>query len=402
MVLVLVGATGPAIANSLLDPYANIQAPQPVKKNAPVIPTVDNVTAPATYVTMPMGDLSADKPKNPGIIGTVMAPFSGVGDLTGGAGNALKSAGQTMKKSASAIGGGLAKGASAIGQGVKGAGEKFVDGSQAVGSKVAGLGSDMLPGDRSTANRTALNEIYEDKAKEQLNQPDDKKPEKLVAQKENGTELKIAGKKKGFFGLGKGHKQETEVAASGFYEAVIQKETGAEPSNKQLAACPPKEIAATKEDKKSAFGLGALKAVKMPGLPGFKKKAETQAPQTAQAPAHKTPAISQADLTPTPGDPIESQTQLSSGPKTSQLDPIAAMANSEATPEPESQTPSPVASTVADETPVAIAPVDKTNKTSFLTKGFSKIKLNPFARKKAAPQAENKQTASSESSEQQL
>ncbi|MGD9680022.1 MAG: hypothetical protein AB7W16_02455 [Candidatus Obscuribacterales bacterium] len=390
LALMLVGAIGPASANSLLDPYAHIQAPQPAaKKKAPEVPAIDNVVTPQTYVTMPMGDLSEEKKEGGGgggIIGTMLSPFSGMGDLTGGAGNAFKAAGHGMVSGTKMIGSGIAKGASALGQGVKDASGKIVDGSQAVGGKVASMGSDLMPGGgKSTPNRTALNDIYEGKAKEGMTDStpaSDKKQTVAAAEKSNNrlaeAEIKVAGNKpkKGLFGLG-GHK-ETAVDAehqSAFYQ-VSQEHNGKalktsdENTDKKpaIAAAPPKA------EKKSHFGLPSIKAVKMPaiGIPGLKKK-EAPATEQVSEPTGLTASKPAGDLDPAPSAVTPEQPVTA---KTATLDPMAALGNEEKT-----ETASVPAGETAPAPASAPAPaVAKAGMGSRMTRGISK--LNPFSHKK--------------------
>lgn len=377
LALMLVGAMGPATANSVLDPYAHIQAPQPaVKKKAPEVPTVDNMATPQTYVTMPMGDLSAEKKEagGGGIIGTMLSPFSSMGDLTGGAGSAFKAAGQGMVSGTKKIGSGIAKGASAIGQGVKDASGKLVDGSQAVGGKVASMGSDLMPGGgKSTPNRTALNDIYEGKAREGMNDNNaaDKKPEVASAEKNNNrlaeAEIKVAGSKpkKGLFGLG-GHKETAPDGEhqSAFYQ-VSQEHNGkalqtSEEKKPAIATAPPK----ARSEKKSHFGLSL-------GIPGLKKK-EAPATEQVSEPTGLTASKPAGDLDPAPSAVSAPEQPVTA--RTATLDPMAALGEektetasvpAEATPPAQQQAPSPA--------------VARTGKGSMM-RGFSK--LNPFSHKK--------------------
>lgn len=373
LALMLVGAMGPASANSVLDPYAHIQAPQPAaKKKAPEIPTVDNVVTPSTYVTMPMGDLSGEKKEvgGGGILGTVLSPFSSMGDLTGGAGNAFKAAGQGMVSGTKKIGSGIAKGASVIGQGVKDASGKLVDSSQAVGGKVASMGSELIPGaGKSTPNRTALNDIYEGKAKEGMSDTNssDKKPEVASAEKSNTrlaeAELKVAGNKpkKGLFGLG--GQKETPVDGehqSAFYQVSQEKNgkalTTSEQKKPEIASAPPR----AKSEKKPPFGLSLR-------VPGLGKKKEAPATEKVTEPTGLTASKPADDLDPAPSAVPAPEQPVTA--KTATLDPMAALGSEEKTDVAEAAAP---AQQQAPSPAVARA-----------GKGSIMSKLNPFARKKA-------------------
>ncbi|MCA9805138.1 MAG: hypothetical protein KC777_24380, partial [Cyanobacteria bacterium HKST-UBA02] len=346
------------------------------------------VVTPQTYVTMPMGDLSEEKKEGGGgIIGTMLSPFSGMGDLTGGAGNAFKAAGHGMVSGTKMIGSGIAKGASALGQGVKDASGKIVDGSQAVGGKVASMGSDLMPGGgKSTPNRTALNDIYEGKAKEGMTDStpaSDKKQAVATAEKSNNrlaeAEIKVAGNKpkKGIFGLG-GHK-ETAVDGehqSAFYQVSQEhngkalKTTDEKPA---IAAAPPK----AKSEKKH-FGLPSIKAVKVPGIgiPGLKKK-EAPATEQVSEPTGLTASKPAGDLDPAPSAVTPEQPVTA---KTATLDPMAALGGEEKT-ETASVPASESAPAPAQTQNQAPAPaVAKAGMGSKMTRGFSK--LNPFSHKK--------------------
>lgn len=172
-------------SQSLLDPYANIQAPssnataKPVKQQKKVAPVAAAPAAPqqstTTYVTMP-GAESQPKQKatgpatktadgEPSLMGgmsdikegcskTVKAAGAGIVGGTKAASNKLvegtKFVGHGVAAGTKRIGGGIAtgakasgsyiaKGARALGNGLKATGSKVKEGTGAVGSKVAGL-----------------------------------------------------------------------------------------------------------------------------------------------------------------------------------------------------------------------------------------------------------------------
>lgn len=289
MVLVLVCSAQDAQANSTLDPYAHVKAPEPSKQKSVNIPSVDDVTSPQSYVTMPMG---SDKTESSGIMGLTKKTMAAPGKMIKKAGSSSmalfpKSAGDTLSKSGKVLGNGFAKSASVIGSGLKSSGEKIVDGTQSVSNKLA----NAIPTKKSSPRKRTLNDIYVERTQQALAKVDDKQAKDTIAKtvedsKDNKTATRSAFMK--LVTRNKVKKTDGVAPESKFYQALKEKEVlQKHPELKKKNTAPENKIAssATKTTKsKKRFGLLKMPKLNKPtiGAGLFKKKGPEQKPQVAQ------------------------------------------------------------------------------------------------------------------------
>lgn len=374
LAFVLVCSVHDARANSSLDPYAHVKAPQGAQKKSAPIPSVDSITTPSTYVTMPMG--GQEDPNKQGLVGTMMSTITAPHKSIKKAGSSMvsgtKTAGANLMKGSKMIGDGFAKSAGVIGQGIKSSSGKFVDGTQAVGSKIA----NAVPGggDKTTPQRRSVNEIYQDRAAQELAKVDDKAAKKQMAAVLQDVKDKRNTTRQSYLSMKNKPKASSQKAPdSGFFAGSVankaeqdrQKAIAATKKAQPKTTAAPKAIAskpvAAPSDKKWTNGFGLLKKPKLNkpsiGAGLFKKKAPAQ-------PVQQTQVAKSNDLKPTP-----------TANKVAEAKP--------ATPTTTTQT------HVANMNPKKKSRFGKLTK---IGKGMPKLKLNPFAKTKA-PQTATKQAS---------
>jgi hypothetical protein len=333
LAILLAASTTAARAGSSLDPYSYVKAPKSAttdkKKNSTaVVPQVDDMDAPTTYVTMPKDhfeEAQAEKKgglfaKVPGLpkMGGVAAPFKGMANGS--------------KKLGSGIANATKKSTTVIGSGLKSTGDKIKDGKDSVATKVANKPK------KESANKAATSSVddwYIKGAQDAIAKDNGSGAKKLAKQdgssKDSGTQRAYLPSVGGKFGKLKLNpfaktakadpKAENEGRPkSGFLEAAdnpdpevlaeIQNEKARIAAAKKAKNAKEKfepivnlpedaqkktttqhtQVASTttvnKPAKKSKFGLGSIASFKpgMPGIPGLKKKKPEHKQSIAAAP----------------------------------------------------------------------------------------------------------------------
>lgn len=392
MVLVLVcsaeGYVKEARANSALDPYSAIKAPESKKAADPqAIPSVDEITTSKTYVSMPMGDQDEEKKGLMGsMLGTITAPTKTIKKASSGMVSGTKAAGANIVKGGKIIGAGMASGAGVIGSGIKSSGGKLVDGTQAVGSKIA----NVVPGHSDSPNReTASNDvsdIYIKKAKDELAKVDDKEVSKQLAASTQDSKDKRSLTRRSFLSLDKRSKPKhpaPPTAGSGFYEGALASEASEKHADavkaEEKKTEPVKTLAAKPLDQtpseKQAGGSKWMPKLKAPtiGLGMFKKKEHFDKQLLDGAPATEVAEKSddlkpqEVQETPSANQIISTKDQLAESPKA---------------PSKVEEEKGPDKTFVANASPEAKA--EKKGRFGKMPSlSMPKLKLNPFSRKQA-------------------
>lgn len=395
MVLVLVcsaeGYVKEARANSALDPYSAIKAPASKKAADPqTIPSVDDITTPKTYVSMPMAEQDDDKKGLVGsMLGTITAPTKTIKKASSGMVSGTKAAGANIVKGGKFIGAGMASGAGVIGSGIKSSGGKLVDGTQAVGSKIA----NVVPGHSDSPNReTATNnvsDIYINKAKDELAKVDDKEVSKQLAASTQDSKDKRSMTRRAFLSLDKRSKPKHVAppsSGSGFYEGALASEASEkhadavkaeEKQTEQVKTLATKPLDQTPSEKQA--GSKWMPKLKAPtiGLGMFKKKEHFDKQLLDGAPAtevaEKSDDLKPQNLqeTPSANQIISTKDQLAESPKA---------------PSKEEEEKGPDKTFVANASPEAKA--EKKGRFGKMPSlSMPKLKLNPFSRSsKQAPE----------------